>query len=112
MMNFTFLQKIFGSQNERTLKRLRPMVEQSNGFAPVLSALSDADLREKTNEFRQRLKDGETLDNLLPEAFAVVREASKRTTKLRHFDVQMVGGIVLHQGKIAEMKTGEGRTLV
>jgi len=111
-MNFTFLQKIFGSQNERTLKRVRPIVEQINAFEPALAALSDADLREKTNEFRRRLKEGETLDDLLPEAFAVVREASKRTTKLRHFDVQMVGGIVLHQGKIAEMKTGEGKTLV
>jgi len=111
-MKFAFLQKIFGSQNERTLKRVHPIVEQINAFEPELAALSDADLSGKTHEFRRRLKDGETLDALLPEAFAVVREASKRTTKLRHFDVQMVGGIVLHQGKIAEMKTGEGKTLV
>jgi preprotein translocase subunit SecA len=111
-MNFTLLQKIFGSQNERTLKRLRPLVEQINRFEPALEALSDAELREKTNEFRQKLKAGKTLDDLLPEAFAVVREASKRTTHLRHFDVQLVGGLVLHQGKIAEMKTGEGKTLV
>jgi preprotein translocase subunit SecA len=111
-MNFTFLQKVFGSQNERTLKKVLPIVEQINGFEPALQALSDEALKAKTLEFRDRLAKGEILDDLLPEAFAVIREASKRTTGLRHFDVQMIGGIILHQGKIAEMKTGEGKTLV
>ncbi len=111
-MNFKILQKIFGSQNERTIKQLRPVVDQINSFDTSIVALSDADLREKTTEFRKRLNKGETLDQLLPEAFAVVREASKRTIGLRHFDVQMLGGLVLHQGQIAEMKTGEGKTLV
>ncbi|MEN3013158.1 MAG: preprotein translocase subunit SecA [Endomicrobiia bacterium] len=106
------LSKIFGSQNERYLRSLKPIIEKINSYENELEKLSDSALREKTYEFKQRLKNGETLDEILPEAFAVVREASKRTIKLRHFDVQLIGGIVLHQGKIAEMKTGEGKTLV
>ncbi len=103
---------IFGDPNERELKRHREVVAQINALEPQMQALSDAELRAKTDIFRARLAAGETMDDLLPEAFAVVREASVRTTGLRHFDVQLIGGIVLHQGKIAEMKTGEGKTLV
>jgi preprotein translocase subunit SecA len=106
------LKKIFGTKNERELKRLWPLVEKVNSFEPSVAGLSDSQLRAKTDEFRKRLQDGETLDELLPEAFAVVREASKRTLGMRHFDVQILGGVVLHEGKIAEMKTGEGKTLV
>ncbi|MBI5969086.1 MAG: preprotein translocase subunit SecA [Deltaproteobacteria bacterium] len=105
------LQKIFGSKNERELNRLKPLVIAINEQEPALMKLSDAELQAKTAEFRQRLSRGETLDDLLVEAFAVVREASRRTLGQRHFDVQLIGGIVLHQGKIAEMKTGEGKTL-
>ncbi len=112
MFNLNFLKKIFGSQNERNLRKLYPIVQQINAFEPAISALSDADLKSKTQEFKDRYKKGETLDQLLPEAFAVVREASKRTIGLRQFDVQLLGGMILHQGKIAEMKTGEGKTLV
>src|SRR5947207_1501806 len=111
-ISFDFLSRIFGSHNERTLRRLTPVLAQINSHEPAVSVLSDAALRDKTSEFRQRLSDGASLEDLLPEAFAVVREASKRAIGLRHFDVQMMGGIVLHQGKIAEMKTGEGKTLV
>ncbi len=107
-----FLKKLFGSQNERTLKKLHPLVEQINAWEPKISPLSDVDLRAKTTEFKERVAQGEALDALLPEAFAVVREASKRAIGLRQFDVQLLGGIILHQGKIAEMKTGEGKTLV
>jgi len=106
------VKKIFGDANEREIKRLSKTVEQINALEPQMAALSDEQLRAKTDEFRNRLAKGETLDDLLPEAFAVVREASKRTLGMRHFDVQLMGGIVLHQGKIAEMKTGEGKTLV
>jgi len=98
--------------NEAELKRLEPIVAQINSLEPELRRFSEAELRAKTDEFKARLKDGETLDQLLPEAFAAVREAAKRTIGERHFDVQLMGGIVLHQGKIAEMKTGEGKTLV
>ncbi len=111
MINF-ILKKIFGTQNTRTLKQLWPIVAQVNSFEPAVQKLTDAELRAKTDEFRKRLAEGQTLDDILPEAFAVVREASKRTTKMRHFDVQILGGIVLHKGKIAEMSTGEGKTLV
>jgi len=107
-----FLEKIFGTQNTRTLNKNWPIVHQINGFEPEMEKLSDDELRGKTDHFRKRLADGETLDQILPEAFAVVREASKRTVKMRHFDVQLLGGIILHQGKIAEMATGEGKTLV
>ncbi|MGO9315192.1 MAG: preprotein translocase subunit SecA, partial [Syntrophobacteraceae bacterium] len=106
------LKKIFGSQNERNLKKIAPIVDEINGFEPEIRKLSDAQLRGKTAEFKQRLENGEELDDLLPEAFAVVREASARILWMRPFDVQMIGGIVLHQGQISEMKTGEGKTLV
>jgi preprotein translocase subunit SecA len=98
--------------NEKELKRLEPIVDQINSLEPDFQKLSDAELRAKTNEFKSRLKNNETLDDILPEAFAAVREASRRTIGERHFDVQLMGGMVLHQGKIAEMKTGEGKTLV
>lgn len=103
--------KILGTNNSRQLRKLQPIVHKINSFEPEMKSLSDESLAAKTNEFRQRLAKGETLDQLLPEAFAVVREASKRVLGQRHFDVQLMGGIVLHQGKIAEMKTGEGKTL-
>ncbi len=106
------LQRIFGSKNERELKRLWPVVEQIARLEPEISKLSQAELAGKTAEFRGRIEKGESLDDILPEAFAVVRECSKRITGMRHFDVQMIGGMILHQGKIAEMKTGEGKTLV
>jgi preprotein translocase subunit SecA len=98
--------------NEKELKRLESAVDRINGLEPEFERLSDAELRAKTDEFKSRLRDGSSLDELLPEAFAAVREAAKRTIHQRHFDVQLIGGIVLHQGKIAEMKTGEGKTLV
>jgi len=106
------LRKIFGSRNERMLKVMYPIVEKINALEGDLETLSDAALKEKTGEFQKRLEEGQTLDDLLPEAFAVVREASKRTLKMRHYDVQMIGGIVLHRGMISEMVTGEGKTLV
>src|SRR2546422_8462443 len=108
----TLLAKVVGTQNERELKRLRPLVGEINALEPEIAARSDEQLRAKTAEFRQRLANGETLDDLLHEAFAVVREAGRRALNMRHFDVQLIGGAVLHHGKIAEMKTGEGKTLV
>src|SRR5688572_9636777 len=108
----TLLAKVIGTQNERELKRIRPLIAEINAKEDQIKALSDESLRLKTTEFRQRFANGETLDDLLPEAFAVVREAGRRTLNMRHFDVQLIGGIVLHRGKIAEMKTGEGKTLV
>ena len=105
------LTKVFGSQNERELKKLQPIIENINAFEPQIQALSDEQLKAQTVLFRQRLEKGESLDDILPEAFATVREASVRTLKMRHFDVQLIGGVVLHNGKIAEMKTGEGKTL-
>ena len=110
-MVFNFLTKVFGSKNERELKQIQPFVDKINALEPEVQALQDEQLKARTTEFRQRLAQGETLDDLLPEAFATVREASLRILKMRHFDVQLIGGIVLHQGKIAEMKTGEGKTL-
>ena len=104
--------KLFGNDNDRTLKRVLPIVSAVNEFESRIQPLSDPQLRAKTAEFREKLAQGAALNDLLPEAFAVVREASRRTTRMRHFDVQIVGGAVLHQGKIAEMKTGEGKTLV
>ena len=104
--------KVIGSRNERLVRRMRKSVERINALEPDLEKLSDGELRVKTEEFRSRLKEVATLDDLLPEAFATVREASKRVLGMRHFDVQMIGGMVLHNGKIAEMKTGEGKTLV
>jgi preprotein translocase subunit SecA len=109
---FKVLTKIFGSRNDRLLKQYGRTVTRINALEPAMAALSDAALREKTAEFRQRVAGGATLDELLPEAFAVVREAGKRALRMRHFDVQLVGGMVLHDGKIAEMRTGEGKTLV
>ena len=105
------LHKIFGSKNERELKKLEPIVERINSLEAGVQALSDSELRAKTGQLRERIDKGTSLDELLPEAFAVVREASVRTLHMRHFDVQLIGGVVLHQGKIAEMKTGEGKTL-
>ena len=104
--------KLFGSANDRYVKRQYKIVEKINSLEPEISKLNDAELKGKTDEFRNRIKQGETLDELLPEAFAVVREAAKRTLGQRHYDVQLIGGIVLHRGQIAEMKTGEGKTLV
>ena len=106
------LKTLFGSRNDRVIRRMRKEVERINALEPSIAALSDVDLRAKTDEFKKRLAQGEKLDALLPEAFAVVREASKRTLDMRHFDVQLIGGMVLHEGKIAEMRTGEGKTLV
>src|SRR5881275_2988983 len=127
-MNFDkVLTKVFGSSNERFLKSIRPRIAQINEFEPQVQKLSDDELKARTAEFKElvaqavadardpedrKRREREALDEILPEAFAVVREASKRTTGMRHFDVQMIGGIVLHQGKIAEMRTGEGKTLV
>ncbi len=104
--------KLLGTENDRKLKKLRPIVAQINSLEPSISKLSDEQLKEKTNEFKTRYNGGETLDELLPEAFAVVREAAKRTLGQRHYDVQLIGGITLHRGEIAEMRTGEGKTLV
>src|SRR5882672_6696763 len=106
------LAKVIGTQNEREIKRLRPLVVEISALEPQIQALSDEQLRGKTIEFRKRVADGESLDDLLVEAFAVVREAGKRVLNMRHFDVQLIGGMVLHKGRIAEMKTGEGKTLV
>ena len=108
----SFLTKVFGSKNERDLKKLQPTVDQINSLESEYKALEDEQLRQQTILFKERINNGETLDQLLPEAFAAVREASRRTLNMRHFDVQLIGGMVLHQGKIAEMKTGEGKTLV
>ena len=105
------LTKIFGSRNNRLVKAYRRRVAQINKLEPELKKLTDDQLKAKTQEFRDRLQKGETLDDLLPEAFAVVREASTRVLGMRHFDVQMIGGMVLNDGKIAEMSTGEGKTL-
>ena len=106
------LKKIFGTRNDRELKRIRKMVTRINRLEEEFQALDDQALRAKTDEFRSRLTAGANLDELLPEAFATVREAGQRTLGMRHFDVQLIGGIVLHEGKIAEMRTGEGKTLV
>ncbi len=111
MATKNFLTQIFGSRNDRLLKQYRRTVAQINALEPSLEQLSDDQLRAKTQEFKDRVAKGETLDALLPEAFAVVREGSKRVMKMRHFDVQLVGGLALHQGKVAEMRTGEGKTL-
>lgn len=105
------LTKVIGSRNDRTLRRLRKIVKEINNYEPTFEALSDEELKAKTVEFRERLEQGETLDKLLPEAFATVREASKRVYGMRHFDVQLIGGMVLNGGQIAEMRTGEGKTL-
>ena len=103
---------LFKSYSEKEVKRVMPIVKKINNFEPELEKLSDDELKAKTPYFKKLLSEGKTLDDILPEAFAVVREASKRVLGMRHFDVQLIGGIILHQGRIAEMKTGEGKTLV
>ena len=108
----TILAKVFGTKNEREVKKMQPIVAAINDLEPALRQLSDIDLAAKTIEFKERIAQGAPLDDLLIEAFAVVREAGRRVLNMRHFDVQLIGGIVLHRGKIAEMKTGEGKTLV
>jgi len=108
----TIVNKFVGSKNDRQVKKIEPIIQQINSLEPQISALTDEQLRGKTAEFKQHLERGETIENILPEAFAVVREASKRVLNMRHFDVQLIGGYALHQGRIAEMKTGEGKTLV
>jgi len=105
------ISKLIGDSGQREIARLQEEVKRINELEPAFEALSDAELQAKTGELRERLKDGETLDDVLVEAFAAVREAAKRTIGLRHYDVQLIGAIILHQGKIAEMKTGEGKTL-
>jgi len=104
--------RLFGSANERYVKTLQRLVDEINAAEPELAVLSDEELRQRTPALKQRLDDGETLDDILPDAFATVREAAKRTLGQRHFDVQLMGGMVLHRGMISEMKTGEGKTLV
>ena len=108
----SFLSKIFGDPNAKVIRSIQPIVDKINSLEPAMVELSLADLRAKTDEFKGRLANGETLDDILPEAFAVVRETSKRLTGMRHFDVQLIGGVALHRGSIAEMGTGEGKTLV
>ena len=103
---------LFKTYSEKEVKRVRPIVEKINSLEPAMKELSDSELVAKTPYFKEQLKNGKTLDDILPEAFAVVREASRRVLGMRHFDVQLIGGIILHQGRIAEMKTGEGKTLV
>ena len=108
----TLLKKVFGTENERTLKRLHPFVAEINSQEEAVRSLSDGQLRQKTAAFRTKVGEGASLDDVLVDAFAVVREAGRRTLEMRHFDVQLIGGMILHGGKIAEMKTGEGKTLV
>ena len=108
----SLLTQIFGSRNQRLLKQYKKTAREINALEPAMEKLSDAELQAKTPELRQRVAAGASLDDILPEAFAVCREASKRVLKMRHFDVQLIGGMVLHQGKIAEMGTGEGKTLM
>ena len=110
--DMNFVQKIFGTHSERELKRIEPIVQAIEDLRPSMQALSDEELKGKTEEFKKRLAAGETLDDILPEAYATVREAAKRVLNMEHFRVQLIGGIILHQGRIAEMKTGEGKTLV
>ena len=106
------LEKIFGTHSENELKRIYPIVDRIEALDEEMQKLTDEELRDKTREFKERLAKGETLDDLLPEAFATVREAASRTLHMKHYRVQLIGGIVLHQGRIAEMRTGEGKTLV
>ena len=104
--------KLFGTYSERELKRVKPIADKVMALEEETAKLSDAELRGKTDEFKERIKNGEDLDSILPEAFAVMREASWRVLGMKHFYVQVIGGVILHQGRIAEMKTGEGKTLV
>ncbi|MBO6109242.1 MAG: preprotein translocase subunit SecA, partial [Eubacterium sp.] len=106
------INKIIGTHSEREVKRVIPIVDKIEALEPRMEAMSDDELKNMTDQFKERLADGETLDDILPEAYAVVREASKRTLGLRHFRVQLIGGVILHQGRITEMRTGEGKTLV
>ena len=106
------IEKIFGTHSQNELKRIYPIVDHIEALEPEMKQLSDSELKDKTREFKERLSKGETLDDILPEAFAVVREAAARVMGMRHYRVQLIGGIILHQGRIAEMKTGEGKTLV
>ena len=108
----TLFNKVVGTRNDRQLRRMQKSVERINALEPSLVALSDEELRARTDTFRARVGEGESLESVLPEAFAVVREAGRRTLEMRHFDVQLLGGITLHEGKISEMRTGEGKTLV
>jgi preprotein translocase subunit SecA len=108
----SFLTKIFGTHSENELKRIYPIVDQIEAMEPEMQALTDEELKDKTREFKERLSDGATLDDILPEAYAVVREAAYRVLGMKHYRVQLIGGVILHQGRIAEMKTGEGKTLV
>src|SRR5258706_15531223 len=108
----TLLAKVFGTKNEREVKAMGPVLASINALEPQMQQLSDEELAGKTQGFKQRLANGETLDDIMVEAYAVVREAGWRVLRMRHFDVQLIGGVVLHNGKIAEMKTGEGKTLV
>lgn len=101
--------KIFGTHSQREVKRIMPLVEKTEALRPEMQKLSDEELRDKTREFKKRLEEGATLDDLLPEAFAAVREAAKRVLGMEHYRVQLIGGVILHQGRIAEMKTGEGK---
>ena len=107
-----FVEKVFGTHSDRELKYIYPIVDKIEKMRPTMQAMSDEELKDQTRKFKERLAQGETLDDLLPEAFATVREAAKRVLKMEHYPVQLIGGIVLHQGRIAEMKTGEGKTLV
>ena len=104
--------KLFGTHSERELKRIRPIVEKIKSYRDAMTALTDEELRDKTKEYKKRFQEGETLDALLPEAFATVRESARRVLNMEHYEVQLIGGIILHQGRIAEMRTGEGKTLV
>ena len=107
-----FTEKLFGTHSERELKRIYPIVDKIEALRPTMQALTDEELRAKTKEYKDRYNGGESLDSILPEAFATVREAAKRSLGMEHHRVQLIGGIILHQGRIAEMKTGEGKTLV
>ena len=104
--------KLFGTHSERELKRIKPTVDKILSYRDAMGALTDEQLRDKTKEYKKRFQEGETLDDLLPEAFATVREAARRVLNMEHYKVQLIGGIILHQGRIAEMRTGEGKTLV
>ncbi|MBQ2407320.1 MAG: preprotein translocase subunit SecA, partial [Lachnospiraceae bacterium] len=106
----SIVEKLFGTHSEREIKRIMPLVEKIESLRDSMMALSDYELREKTTEYKKRLQEGETLDDLLPEAYATVREAARRVLNTEHYHVQLMGGIILHQGRIAEMRTGEGKT--
>src|SRR6267378_2704263 len=106
------VKKFVGSRNDREIKKIQPLVTQINALESQVSSLTDSQLQARTAEFKQRFENGASLEELLPDVFAVVREAGKRILNMRHFDVQLIGGVVLHQGRISEMKTGEGKTLV